>query len=88
MPRNLRNLLEAAGWTEDRSGFVHPGGEFRVDLSGDYGFAWELQRFSDRDTEGVAAARWIAMDVEGDTADELVAALDACGLVEGERHAA
>jgi hypothetical protein len=62
------------GWTRYEAGWINPAGDRYVDVSGDYGYAWELKHFSDGDIDGVATARWVT-EAEGDTVAELEAAL-------------
>jgi hypothetical protein len=69
----IRYFLIAKGWAPYEAGFINSWGDRYVDLSGDFGL-WELKRFDDSDRDGVATARWVT-EAEGDTLDELKAAL-------------
>ena len=60
--------LRANGWARNGADYVDAAGDRRIDVSGDYGYAWELERFD------IAAARWVTA-AEGDTLAELVAEL-------------
>ena len=50
--------------------FIDSSGDRRVDLSGDYGYVWTLQKFDDSDRDGVATPRWVDI-AEGDGLDLL-----------------
>jgi len=70
------SYLLRRGWKRDGAGFVDHTGERFVDLSGDYGWAWELNVFSDADdADGIARAMWVNTQSQGDTLAELAAAL-------------
>jgi len=72
----LSNYLKRNGWTRYGAGFQNHAGDRYVDLSGDYGFAWELNAFEDGDdADGVARVMWVSTHLAGDTLAELAAAL-------------
>jgi len=84
---SIAAYLKSQGWKEDieapvRYEYISPSGDYCVDLMGDS--AWELQRFSDSDIDGVAKARWVRMDVEGETVNQLWAALLRLGITAAE----
>jgi hypothetical protein len=70
------SYLLARGWTRYGAGFQNHAGDRYVDLSGDYGWAWELNAFMDSDdADGVARVMWVNTNAQGDTLAELAAAL-------------
>jgi hypothetical protein len=70
------SYLLARGWTRYGAGFQNHAGDRYLDLSGDYGWAWELSAFMDcDDADGVARVMWVNMNAQGDTLAELAAAL-------------
>jgi len=62
----MRNHLIAQGWKPFDQGFINKRNDLYVDLSGFFGFAWELMQFSDR-RDGVI---WAPLN-EGNTLAEL-----------------
>jgi hypothetical protein len=66
----IREYLISLGWKPFRDGFIDKGSERYLDLSGDYGFVWDLHRFTDGDINGVAVGRFESY-CEGDTLAEL-----------------
>lgn len=80
---NIQTALQQSGWvlTEGFLQYItNPSGDYRIDLSGDYGYVWELDRFSDSDVDGVALGRWESTGMSGDTVEELVEALGAYNI--------
>lgn len=70
--------LTARGWKRSEDGFVDRHYEHYVDLSGDFA-PWVLKDFTDGDIDGVAVGRWVESGYEGDTFDELRAAVESLG---------
>jgi hypothetical protein len=76
--------LLSHNWTPDGKGCAKD--EVRVELSGEYGYLWSLQRFTDADIDGVATGRWQDLDIEGDTLKELLDALRKIATEASERQ--
>jgi len=71
------SYLLARGWTRYGAGFQNRAGDRYVDLSGDYGFAWELNAFEDGDdADGIARCMWVSTHTAGDTLAELAGAIE------------
>ena len=71
--KQISEFLKASGWSREDYGcaYVDRGNDRQVDLSGDYGYVWQLQYFSDSDNaDGVATGHWIDATA-GDTLAEL-----------------
>jgi len=68
---SISEYLLSQGWKPSQDGFIDRWGDRYVDLSGTYGYTWELRKFTDSDIDGVAVGRWIGCDIEGDTLAEL-----------------
>jgi len=82
----ITNHLLGLGWKPEGAGLQRDF-EYRVDLSGEYGYVWSLQRFTDSDnSEGIAVGRWQDINVEGDTLAELISALDRIAIQASERR--
>jgi hypothetical protein len=55
----IREYLISQGWKpfydgycgDEFKGYVDPSGDRFVDLSGDFGFVWELKKFTDGDID-------------------------------------
>jgi hypothetical protein len=65
----IREYLICQGWKPYRDGFIDKWSERYLDLC-DYGFIWDLHRFTDGDINGVAVGRFETY-CEGDTIAEL-----------------
>jgi hypothetical protein len=67
---SIQEYLLSQGWKPFEDGFLNRWSDLYVDLSGNFGYAWELKQFTDSDVDGVAKARWGRLN-EGDTLAEL-----------------
>ena len=71
------SYLLSRGWKRYGAGFTDHAGERYVDLSGDYGWAWELSLFMDSDdADGIARVMWVNTNIAGDTLAELRRAVE------------
>jgi hypothetical protein len=60
--------------TRYENGLIDKWGERYIDLSGDSGYTWVLNVFSDGDINGIAVPRWV-FKAEGDRLNELLEVL-------------